>query len=134
MEPPRVPPAALAVVAALTWVAGCAAPPDDTPASARIDITAGAHAAVAVVPQEGRRHWGFAVRGDRSSAEAAALRLCGSRRCGIVQNYQKPDCAVLVQGENQIFWGGSRRDDLGVVLDYCGLQDSGCQLVVHKCL
>lgn len=123
-------------VALIASMAGCAAPrsPDETPATARVEIAAGDQAAVAVVPQDGRRHWGFAVRSDRSSAEAAALRLCGSQRCRIVQNYQKPDCPVLVQGENQIFWGGTHRDDLSAVLDYCGLQDSGCQLVVHKCL
>jgi hypothetical protein len=92
------------------------------------------YAAIAVVPQQGRRYWGFAARPEAMSARHAALSQCGHQRCIVASEFVPGQCAIVVQGQNQVFWGGEPPDDNNTVLDYCELQDSGCEIVVLQCL
>ena len=71
-------------------------------------VKAETYAALAVVPQHGRVHHGYAKRDSIKAARAAALRKCGHARCIVAQDYRVPQCVHLVLGDGQIFWNNDR--------------------------
>jgi hypothetical protein len=91
-------------------------------------------AALAVVPQQGRRFWHLAVADSAADANKKALAGCANPLCKVVQEYEAGDCAIVVQGQDQVFWGRGPGETIGEVLDYCNLQTRSCQLVRHECL
>ncbi|MGF7206739.1 hypothetical protein GGE65_001300 [Skermanella aerolata] len=91
-------------------------------------------AALAVVPQQGRRFWHLAVADHAADARRNALTGCANPLCKVVHEYAPGDCAIVVQGQDQVFWGREPSETIGEILDYCNLQTRSCQLVRHECL
>lgn len=94
------------------------------------------YAALAVVPQHGRVHHGYAKRDSINQARAAALRKCGHARCIVAQDYRAPQCVHLVLGDGQIFWNNDRygRNERGRIVDACRRVDENCSVIVSECL
>jgi hypothetical protein len=91
-------------------------------------------AALAVVPQQGRKYWALAIAESPSDARRQALANCGNSSCMVVEEFAVGECAIVVQGDTQVFWGKGPEDDKGEVLNYCNLQTRNCQIAKYECL
>jgi hypothetical protein len=99
-------------------------------------VQAETYAALAVVPQHGRVHHGYAKRDSIKAARAAALKKCGHARCIVAQGYRVPQCVHLVLGDGQIFWNNERfgRNERARIMDACRRVDENCSVIVSECL
>jgi hypothetical protein len=52
----------------------------------------------------------------------------------VVKEFGPGQCAVVVQGDTQVFWGAEPDETVGEILDYCQLQTRNCQMVRRECL
>lgn len=91
-------------------------------------------AALAVVPQQGRKYWALAIAESPADARKQALVNCGNSSCKVVEEYAVGECAIVIQGDTQVFWGKGPEDEQGEVLDYCNLQTRNCQIAKYECL
>ncbi len=94
------------------------------------------YAAFAVVPGKGATFHGFAQAETRSKARRQARSACGRRKCTVVQEYRKGQCAHVVLGTFQVFWNevGFTRARGREILAHCKKFDEGCRVVVAECL
>jgi len=92
------------------------------------------YAVMAVVPREGRAHWGLGQAASEQEATAEALQLCGTSRCQVVHTYAPGDCAAVVLGRDQVFWTENNQETAQTAMDYCAARTSDCRIVRQLCL
>ena len=115
-------------------VSGCASgnPERDLP---KLGVEPGArYAVMAVVPREGRVHWGLGQAAAEQEATAEALQLCGASRCRVVHTYGPGDCVAVVLGRDQVFWTENNQETAQSAMDYCAARTSDCRVVRQLCL
>jgi Caspase domain/Putative peptidoglycan binding domain/Domain of unknown function (DUF4189) len=93
--------------------------------------------AIAVVPREGVAYYGFGGGASGVLAEKEALRRCGDRRCEVVEKFGPGECAVMVLGEQQVFWNRGTALTIEGARDYlvqhCSRIDSSCRVIFQQC-
>jgi Domain of unknown function (DUF4189) len=94
----------------------------------------GKAAAMAVVRGEGARHWGLGIAPSEQQAAAAAIEQCADRRCTVVETYTTGECAVVVLGRTQVFWGGEDGGTKDEVLSLCEAVTDHCEIKRDVCL
>lgn len=94
----------------------------------------GKSAAMAVVRGEGARHWGLGIAPSEQQAAASAIEQCADRRCTVVQTYTTGQCAAVVLGRTQVFWGGEDGETTDEVLSLCEAVTDHCEIKREICL
>ncbi|MFZ1431052.1 MAG: DUF4189 domain-containing protein [Geminicoccaceae bacterium] len=94
----------------------------------------GKAAAMAVVRGEGARHWGLGIGSSEQQAAAAAIKQCADWRCIVVQTYTTGQCAAVVLGRTQVFWGGEDGETTDEVLSLCEAVTDHCEIKREECL
>jgi hypothetical protein len=89
-------------------------------------------AAIAVVPQEGRRYWALELGDTFKDAERAAVSACGHSKCVAVDYYLADSCVIVVAGDTQIFWGGGKYT-IDEVMSFCSTESNHCEIVKQVC-
>ena len=95
------------------------------------------YGAIAVVPQQGVKYYGFGEGSSRAKAQNSALRKCGHSRCTVVENYRPGQCAIMALGRRQVFWNSavpsSLQHERARLLNHCSRIDSNCRVILQQC-
>ncbi len=94
----------------------------------------GKAAVMAVVRGEGARHWGLGIAPSEQQAAVSAIEQCADRRCTVVQTYTTGQCAAVVLGRTQVFWGGEDGETTDEVLSLCEAVTDHCEIKREVCL
>jgi hypothetical protein len=95
------------------------------------------YGAIAVVPQQGVKYFGFGEGSSHAKARNSALRKCGHSRCTVVENYRPGQCAIMALGRLQVFWNSavpaSVQRERARLLNHCARVDSNCRVILQQC-
>jgi len=95
------------------------------------------YGAIAVVPQQGVKYYGFGEGSSQAKAQNSALRKCGHSRCTVVENFRRGQCAIMAIGRRQVFWNSavpaSIQRERARLLNHCARIDSNCRIILQQC-
>lgn len=100
-------------------------------------VLARGYAAIAVVPRQGVKYYGFGEGESASEARKSALRKCANANCKVVANYRPGQCAIMVSGTKQIFWNTATQPTAerlrAATLNHCERIDTACRTILQQC-